>query len=229
MATYPAKSGGDFVKAPEGTHLAICTLIADVGLQPGSGQFPDPKVKIYMRWEIPAERVEIDGKDLPQIIYNNYTASMGSKANLRKAVESWRGKAMTDSEAELFDVRKLLGQTCMLQVVHSPDGQYANVKNVMAPPKGTKALKAEGPTVYYGTDDDAAYDALPAFLRKKIDEQLDPHVAKPPPPVNGSGKAAPKAGGIRRGDDPDEQEASRAQARADAKGDVPEFDDEIPF
>src|SRR5512143_2940995 len=81
----------------------------------------------------------------------------------------------------------------MLQVVHSADGQYANVKNVMAPPKGTKPLKPEGPTVYYGTDDDSQFDALPAFLRKKVEEQLDPHVAKPPPPVNAPGtKAGPK-------------------------------------
>ena len=229
MSTYSATgSGKDFAISPEGTHMAVSTLVADVGLQPGSSQFPDPKVKIFIRWEIPAERVtyEKDGKEVegPQIIYANYTASVGPKANLRKVIESWRGKAMTDQEAELFDVRNLLGKTCMLQVVHSPDGKYANVKNVMAPPKGTKPLDAEGPSVYYGTDDDAAYADLPKFLREKVDNQLDPAVAKPPPPVNGSGKAAPKRSA-------DEQEASRNAARTAERVDhsVGMEDDEIPF
>lgn len=225
---YPVSGGGDFVKAPEGTHLAVCTLIADVGLQPGSGAFPDPKQKVYVRWELPGERIEIDGKDLPQIIYNNYTASMSPKANLRKTAESWRGKAMTDQEAELFDIRNLLGKTCMLQVVHSPDGKYANVKNVMAPPKGTKPLKPEGPVVYYGTDDDAAFAELPKFLREKVENQLDPAVAKPPPPLN---QPAPRP---QRRPDPAmspadvaaaEQEASRQRAREEPAGDF--MDDDV--
>jgi hypothetical protein len=179
MATYSAKGSKEFDKVPEGTHLAVCTLVADVGLQPGSGMFPDPKVKVYMRFEIPSERItyEKDGvaKEGPAIIYNNYTATMGAKANLRKAVQSWRGKPFAnDGEAELFDIRKLLGQTCMLQVVHSPDGKYANVSNVMAPPRGTAKLTPEGVAVYYGPDDDKQYDALPKFLRDKVDTQLDP-------------------------------------------------------
>jgi hypothetical protein len=115
----------------------------------------------------------------------------------------------------------------MLQIVHSPDGQYANVKNVMAPPKGTKPLKPEGPTVYYGTDDDAQYDELPKFLREKVDNQLDPAAAKPLPPVNqkAPAKSRPSA------PDPDEQEASRAAARVDAKGEpLDDFEDsDLPF
>lgn len=231
MATYSASGSRDFTPCAEGTHLAVSTLLADVGLQPGSGQFPDPKVKIYIRWEIPAERVtyEKDGVTVegPQIIYANYTASVGSKSNLRKVIESWRGKAMTDQEAELFDVRNLLGKTCMLQVVHSPDGKYANVKNVMAPPKGTKPLKPEGPTVYYGTDDDAAFDELPKFLREKVENQLDPAVAKPLPPVNQSAQRRDNGPPTRKLTDADAQEASRAIARDDERDD---FEDElIPF
>lgn len=217
MATYKASGGGDFQKAPEGTHVGVCTLVADVGLQPGSGQYPDPKVKIYLRFELPGERVSIDGKDLPQIIYSNYTASMSSKANLRKIVESWRGKAMTDQEAELFDVRNLLGHACLVQVVHSADGQYANVKNVMALPRGTAKPKAEGKLVYYGPDDDAQYADVPNWLQQKIDKQLSPaQAAKPPPPLNAPRAAAPSMAA-------DEQEASRAAAMAEDPDDI------IPF
>ena len=55
MATYSAKGSKEFEKVSAGTHLAVCTLVADVGLQPGSGKFPDPKVKIYHQ----PERVEV--------------------------------------------------------------------------------------------------------------------------------------------------------------------------
>jgi len=225
MATYPATGGKDFTPVAAGTHLAVCTLIADVGLQPGSGKYPDPKVLIYMRFEIPGERVkyEKDGveHDAPAIVYNNYAAFMSPKANLRKAIESWRAAKFTDAEAELFDVRKLLGQTCMLLVVHSDDGKYANVKNIMAPMKGQDgkkpSLKPEGKVVYYGPDDDSQYADLPAFLQKKVDEQLNPEVLKrDPPPMNQPGP---------------QRQARAAEAASKAAAFEPghDFSDEIPF
>ena len=229
MATYSASGGGkDFEIPEEGTHMAVCTLVADVGLQPGRGQYPDPKRMIYMRFEIPSIRIsyEKDGveKEGPAIIYNNYTASMSPKAWLRKRIESWFGKKFAnDGDAEQFDTRKVLGHTCMLLVVHSPDGKYANIDNIMQPPKGADGklpkLKPEGAVVYYGPDDDAQYEDLPKFLREKVDNQLDPAVAKPPPPVNAPGSRAnptnrpapTKATGS--APTADEQEASREAQR----------------
>lgn len=216
MATYAATGSRDFEPCPAGTHLAVCTLIADVGLQPGSGKFPDPKVLVYFRWEIPSERVtyEKDGKEIeaPAIVHNNYAAFMSPKANLRKAVDAWRGKPfINDAEAEQYDIHKLLGQTCMLLVVHSADGKYANVKGVMAAPKGTAKLKPEGKVVYYGPDDDSQYEDLPTFLQTKVTNQLDPVVnakaaqSKPKPPAN------------------------VADAFADAEAARQEDDDDIPF
>jgi hypothetical protein len=212
MATYPAKGGADFVKVSEGTHLAVCTLVADVGLQPGSKLFPDPKIRVFLRFEVPSERIEYekDGEltEGPAVIYHNWSASMNAKANMRKAIESWRGAKFTDSEAEQFDIRKLLGRTCLLQVVHSDDGKYANVSNIMAPPKGTAALKPEGVTIYFGPDDDAAYDALPKFLREKWDNQVSPALSPAPKP-----DAKPKT------------EAQRAESASKAAA----FDDGAPF
>jgi hypothetical protein len=103
---------------------------------------------------------------------------------MRKQIESWRGAKFTDEQAELFDVKKLVGQSCMLQVVHTPDGKYANVNNIMAPPKGTPKVKPENPAVYYGPDDDAHFDQLPKFLQKKVEEQLSVDALKKEPPLN---------------------------------------------
>lgn len=226
MASYSAKGGKEFHKASAGTHLAVCTLVADVGLQPGFGVNPEPKVRVFFKFEIPSERLkyEKDGVEVegPAVIYHNYTASMNPKANMRKGIESWRGAKFTDSEAEQFDIRNLVGKTCMIQVVHTPDGQYANVANIMAPPKGTAKLKPEGKTVYYGPDDDRQYDDLPNFLRKKVDEQLDPTSRA----STGSTSKTSATPSSKPEDVFADEEADRQMQRATAKED---FNDPVPF
>lgn len=184
--TLPVGSngGGDFKRAPSGSHIAVCNLVADVGLQPGSQQYPAPKRKVYIRFEIPAERVEYekDGKQVegPLTIGSFYTASMNEKATLRKHLEGWRGKAFTDDEAAQFDVAKLLGQACMLSVIETDSGgkTYSNISGIGKLPRGMNALEAENPLLYFDSDSgQAEYEALPKWLREKIDGQLKP--AKP--------------------------------------------------
>lgn|SRR5690606_8749346 len=172
---------GDFKRAPAGSHIAVCNLVADCGMQPGSQQYPAPKRKIYVRFEIPAERVEYekDGQQVegPLTIGSFYTASMNEKATLRKHLEGWRGKKFTDEEAAAFDVSALLGKACMLNVVESESGgkTYSNIAGIGSMPKGVPAPQAENPLLYYDSESDqAAFDALPKWLREKIDGQLVP-------------------------------------------------------
>ena len=173
--------GGDFKRAPAGSHIAVCNLVADCGLQPGSQAFPSPKRKIYVRFEIPAERVEYekDGKPVegPLTIGSFYTASMNEKATLRKHLEGWRGKGFSDDEAASFDVSSILGKACMLSVVESESGgkTYSNIAGIGKLPKGMTAPEAENPLLYYdeGSSDDD-FDALPKWLREKIENQIRP-------------------------------------------------------
>jgi hypothetical protein len=175
--------GGDFKRAPAGSHIAVCNLVADCGLQPGSQAFPNPKRKIYLRFEIPGERVEYekDGKQVegPLTIGSFYTASMNEKATLRKHLEGWRGKSFTDAEAGAFDVSKLLGQPCMLSVIESESGgkTYSNIQNIGKMPNGIPAPKAENKLLYYADDEPGQFNELPKWLQEKIEGQLKP--AKP--------------------------------------------------
>lgn len=184
--TLPVGSngGGDFKRAPAGSHIAVCNLVADCGLQPGSAQFPAPKRKIYVRFEIPAERVEYekDGVQVegPLTIGSFYTASMNEKATLRKHLEGWRGKKFSDDEAANFDVSALLGKACMLSVVESESGgkTYSNIAGIGSMPRGVPSPKAENPLLYFDNDSGAQeLAALPKWLREKIESQIDP--AKP--------------------------------------------------
>jgi hypothetical protein len=179
---YPAKaSAGDFEPVPAGSHIAVCDIVADIGLQPGSGMYPQPKNQVYIRFEIPAERVEFekDGKKQvgPAVIGKTYTASMNEKANLRHHLESWRGKGFTDEEAEAFDVSAILGKPCMLTVMHTQKGEktYANIASIGGLPKGIspKTIIPElTPIFYHGVQNPSTYQALPEWLRKKIDGQI---------------------------------------------------------
>jgi hypothetical protein len=175
--------GGDFKRAPSGSHIAVCNLVADVGIQPGSGAFPDPKRKLYLRFEIPAERIEYekDGKTVegPLTIGSFFTASMHEKATLRKRLEGWRGKSFTDDEAAAFDVSKVLGKACMLTVIENEVGgkTYSNISGIGPMPKGIPEPKAENPPLYFGEDAPGSFDKLPKWLQEKIEAQLTP--AKP--------------------------------------------------
>lgn len=182
--TLPVGSngGGDFKRAPAGSHIAVCNLVADCGMQPGSQAFPAPKRKVYLRFEIPAERIEYEKDGVPVegplTIGSFYTASMNEKATLRKHLEGWRGRKFTDDEAAAFDVSALLGKACMLNVVESESGgkTYSNIAGIGSMPKGVPAPKAENPLLYYDAESGQdALDALPKWLREKIEGQIRPN------------------------------------------------------
>lgn len=174
-------SGGkDFDPVPAGTHFAVCTLVADVGLQPGSQLYPKPKPIVYLKFEIPAERVkwEKDGQEQegPAIIYERFTASMGSKALLRAALESWYGMSFTDEQAAKVDIAKVAGRAATLSVVHNKSGgkTYANVASIGPLPKGMAAPAAESEIVVYHVGREAQFDQLPKFLQEKVRSQIKP-------------------------------------------------------
>ncbi len=175
-----AKGGIDFEPLAEGTHFAVCDMIVDLGMQPGSQLFPKPRHQIYFRWQVPGERIDVNGESKPRVVGGTYTASMNEKANLRKVVEGWRGtKFKSDQESEQYDLISLLGKPCMVTVVHSKDGKYANVASVAALPKGTPAPKLEGEAIQHDTDVDS-YAKLPKWLQTKLDGQIAEEDATPP-------------------------------------------------
>ena len=57
-----------------------------------------------------------------------------------KHINSWRGKALTPQEIDDFDVSTLLGQPCMITIVHNTSAAngktYANIAGISGLPKG---------------------------------------------------------------------------------------------
>lgn len=170
--------GGDYTIVPEGTHLAICNTVVDLGLQETNFGH---KHQVYIRWELPEERLQWqdrEGQDQegPMTIHQFYTLSLSDKANLRRDLQSWRGKAFTKEELDGFDVGNVLGSCCQITVTHNitPAKTFANVSGVAGWPKGMPKPKVENELLLYD-DDNNTYDRLPEWLQKKVDVQLPTH------------------------------------------------------
>jgi hypothetical protein len=174
---FPVGGKSDFHPCPSGSHAAVVTMVVYLGLQPGSQMYPSPRPKVYIRFEVPAERaVDDEGKDLgPAIVGEFYTASMNEKAKLREHLEGWAGKTMTDAQAEQYDVASILGKACMISVKHTEkEGKtYANIASISALPKGMPKPEPEGKLILWDDEHPQAWDDLPEFLQTKINARLD--------------------------------------------------------
>lgn len=175
----PKPSGGDFELVPAGNHLAICYRFIDLGTQLVEYKGAQKtQRKILISWELPNELLTTgDYAGQPFTMGKKYTWSMSEKANLRKDLESWRGKAFTDDDFEgpnRFNARKLIGAPCMLSVVHeSRDGNtYANIKAIAALPKGMEKPKPVTTPVYFSLEkeffDNSVLDNLSDKLKEII-------------------------------------------------------------
>jgi len=174
--------GGGFEPVAAGAYAAVCDQVVDLGLQPG-GQY-DPKHKIYIRFQVPSERVtwkDKDGKerDGPMVIGRTFTLSLGEKSHLRPFLESWRGRPFTQEELRGFDIKNVLAAPAMIQVVHEhfQDGKlFAKVASAMSLPKGMPKPQAEGTFLYYDCDhhDSGVFEKLSKYIRAKIENRLTP-------------------------------------------------------
>jgi hypothetical protein len=115
IATKP--EGGNFEPAPVGMHIARCFKLIDLGTQQKSyqGKPTGAGRKVSIAWELLGEDRMQDGR--PFSLTKSYFLSLHEKAAMRKDLESWRGKPFTPEEEGAFDVSKLLGAYCMLNVI----------------------------------------------------------------------------------------------------------------
>lgn len=125
MGRFATNAGsGSFTPAPVGTHIARCVKLIDLGTQHGEymGE-PTRRNQVLITWELPDEIIEVDGKEMPQTTSKFYTNSLGDKANLRRDLEGWRGRAFSDAELDRFDLEAVLGKPCLLTIVGAENGK----------------------------------------------------------------------------------------------------------
>lgn len=160
--------GKDFVPPPSGLQRAVCCDVVELGIVDSAF---GPKRKIKLVWQ--SENKMDNGK--PFLIQQRYTATLHPKGTLRPALESWRGKALTEEEANDFDLEILLEKNCQILVVHNTkDGvTYGNVQSIVPPPKGVAHLKV---TDYTRVCDREGYQP------PNMGEEAEPGETDGPPP-----------------------------------------------
>jgi hypothetical protein len=175
-------SGKDFQKAPEGTHIARCVQMIQLGtvekLINGKKAITN---EVRLTWELPNELEVFDeakGEE-PFLISESYTLSTSEKANLRKVIDAWRGKPLTEQQAKEFDITVLLGQPCMINIGYrtskSNGKEYANITSVMALPKGTSVPDQITPTklLSFAEFDWDLFESLSKYVKDRIANSLE--------------------------------------------------------
>lgn len=195
--------GGNFKRVPAGVHIGRCFSLIDLGTQHSSGQYGEKfQHKVRISWELFGEdengeplTVDVDGKTMPLTISKSYTMSLHEKAGLRKDLAAWRGRDFTDEEARGFDVSKLIGAYCMVNVTTSESNgkTYSNVAGLTPLPAALKNAKpaAVHENVLFNLDepDLKVFDSFHEKLQEAI--KRSPEWAK----KYGGGFTAPNGGG----------------------------------
>jgi hypothetical protein len=229
--TVSEGAAGSYTPPEAGTFAARCVRLIDLGTQTATYEGETKAAhKLLIGFEITdSDNRRDDGT--PHIVSKRFTASLHPKAALRKFLEAWRGKPFTPAELAAFDLKVLLGQPCLLGIVHDTKGDrtYANLSSCMKLPKGFTAGAGTEPLVHFDVSepDWTVFAALGSRLQDQI--AASPEYARltppktvsltpPPPQVASKPQAAPPA----------PAPAQTAPAGSFGSG-FDDMDDDIPF
>lgn len=163
---------------PAGNYIARCYQMIHIG-HVKEIILGEVKIlnKVRIGWELPTETkvFNIEKGEQPFVISEEYTLSMHEKSNLRKMLASWRGKDFSIDEATSFDITKLLGVPCMVNIIHKPSKadpsrMYQKIGSVSPLAKGVNCPAQINPTSVLQYDDFnyAFFESLPDFIKDKI-------------------------------------------------------------
>ena len=175
--------------APQGNHVAICYKMVELGTITDTFKGEDvTRHRVLLYWELSNELATFDGVEKPISVSKEFSLSMNEKSTLRKMLESWRGKAFTEKEANAFDITKLMGVPCMVNVIHvtSQSGnQYENVSSITPLPKGMEIPTQFNDSFEFSIDgyDQAKFDTFPDFIKEKISSSVEMKARQATAPV----------------------------------------------
>lgn len=176
MPLQAPKNTSNFTPAPQGTHMARCYQLLQIGTIPEEymGEMKElPKIRLM--FELPEETKVFKEGDEPKpiVISQEYTLSMGQKANLRKLIEGMIGTTLSDGEASAFDVESLIGMPCLLNIKHNTSKKgtiysvIASASPLMKSQKAPEQVSASK-VLTYDNFDQETFNALPDFIKEKM-------------------------------------------------------------
>ncbi len=144
MPLIAKNSQKEFKPLEAGTHVGRVCGILNIGTITDSFKGEEvTRNRVYISFEVP-DQLKEDGK--PYTIGQEFTLSMNSKGNLLPFIESMLGVKLDKESSKAFDVFTLIGQTALLNVIHSEanaEGNvFANIKSVSPLPKSMTCPEA---------------------------------------------------------------------------------------
>ncbi len=139
-------TAGNFKPHSEGQCAVLCVDVVNLGTKveeyPGQPvREVDKAVLVFAS----GERQEED--DSLVLVTAEMTLSMNEKANMRRFLESWRGKSYTAEQAdEGVPLEQLQGQAALVSIEHvitKRNRKFAKIKSVSPLPKAMDALSNE--------------------------------------------------------------------------------------
>lgn len=170
MVTLPARTGNSYELPPEGTHIAVCYRVIDLGTQQINWQGSvKHKPKIMISWELPDELMA-NGE--PFTVHNQYILSNSEKSTLMKHLQAWRGVPFNDNDLGQFKIESLLGKACLLSINHNETdkGKFSNIVSISRLMKGMTPKELVNGMVHLDLKDfnGPVYETLSEGLKNTI-------------------------------------------------------------
>jgi hypothetical protein len=158
-----------FENPSEGTHTAIITAVADLGLQ-RSRFDPPQREQIGIVYEL-TDETRSDGSKMS--VHETYTAVLHEKSRLFGVIAAALGKV-----SKQVNITDVLGKVVAATIVHRQDSQgrtWANVESVGGLPEAAKkGVSTDTPLEVFDLDqpDAGVYQRLPRLFKRKIEERV---------------------------------------------------------
>ena len=140
-----------------GSYAGRCVQVIDLGTHMEQFKWEEeekPVRKIRLTFELPEELMTFKEEKWPEprMIGIDFAYSFHKKANLRKFLETWRGREFTPEELKGFDISKLLGVAGLVQVAQYTNNKWsmsAKISTVWVMPKGMTCAPQINESILY--------------------------------------------------------------------------------
>ena len=175
--TVKETKGGGGAPIEPGAYPARCVGVVDLGIQHNDFNNKDQE-KVRLIFELPTERVQVDGEDKPRWLSKPYTASLHEKSTLRHDLDAWRGKPFTQEELAGFNLANVINAPCLLTVVNQEGkngGTYAKIAGISKPMKGMDVPPLENEPIQFdmdAEDAEAVLNLLPTWMQEEVQKSV---------------------------------------------------------
>jgi hypothetical protein len=149
----------NFKQLKAGEYPARCIRVIDLWTKEKEYLWQKKDTHEVSIWFEFPEELEVFDKEKweqPYFLSKYFTLSLWEKANLRKFLESWRGRPFTGEELLGFDLKNLLWKSCYIQImkVTTKDWNERSVINSILPlPKNMEIPDQINESIFFSFED----------------------------------------------------------------------------